>query len=145
MTIEAKEIIVPLVTAFLASFLTHTFALRRTRAEILVKERATSFGELHQKLVAILRYCRARSVEELGSDFSETTEYLIVSENRSPLQHLHEFRAIIDKNFIYYPEKLRNKFLVFEERVLLMCSHELRCAEDLMRQSESRAITTGRS
>ncbi len=130
MTIEAKDIIIPLVTAFLASYLTHAFALRRTRAELLVKERATAFGELHQKLVEILRYCRARTGEETGSDFAETTESLTEKENRAPLEHLLDFRAIIDRNFIYYPKNLRSKFPEFEERIRLMCGHELRCAED---------------
>jgi hypothetical protein len=130
MNIDAKDILIPFLTASLASYLTHKLTFKRTRAELLVRERASAFAELHQKLVEILRYCRARTGEESGSDFAETTETLTESENQSPLEHLHSFRAVIDKNFIYYPEKLQKRFPAFEERIFLMCGHELRCAAD---------------
>jgi hypothetical protein len=130
MQIETKDILIPLASAILASVLTHVLALKRTRAELLIKDRALAFAELHQKLVEILRYCRARSGEESGSDFAETTETLTESENPSPLEHLQSFRAVIDKNFIYYPKRLQKSFAAFEKRIGLMCEHELRCAGD---------------
>jgi hypothetical protein len=114
----------------LGGYLTHKLTFKRTRAELLVRERAVAFAELHRKLVEILRYCRARTGEESGSDFAETTETLTENENQSPLEHLHAFRAVIDKNFIYYPERLQKRFPAFEERIFLMCGHELRCAVD---------------
>lgn len=130
MQIETKDILIPLFSAILASVLTHVLALKRTRTELLIKDRAVAFAELHRKLVEILRYCRARTGEESGSDFAETTETLTESENQSPLEHLHAFRAVIDKNFIYYPKKLQKRFAAFEQRIGLMCEHELRCAAD---------------
>lgn len=130
MTIEIKDLIIPLATAFLASFMTHSFALRKTRAELLVKERSKAFAELHQKPVEVLRYSRARFGEETGTEFMETIESLTESEKRSPLEHLLEFRAIMDRNFIYYPKTLQSRFPEFEDRLRTMCACELRCAQD---------------
>lgn len=115
MDISAKDILIPLLSALGAGFLTHWLTLRRSRADLLLKTRLDAFNAMHQKLCGIHRFCMAMAGEASGSEFSLTTEMLSESDNRSMLEHLHEFRWLYDGNFVYFPEKLRHVFLELEQ------------------------------
>jgi hypothetical protein len=128
--IAIKDIASPLLSAFAASFITHWLTLRRSRADLLLKERAQAYSELHRKLVETLRYAQARAGEERGFDFGPTTETLSESERKSILEHFHDLRALQDMHFIYFPKAVLKRFDILDKRILLMCGHDLRCAAD---------------
>lgn len=130
MDISFKDVASPLFSALTASFITHWLTLRRNRADLLLKERAQAFCEIHRKLVEILRYCEARACEEKGAEFGPTTEELCQNDKKSILEHYHELRGLQAMHFIYFPKPVSKQFKVLDQMIQLMCGHDLRCAHD---------------
>ncbi len=87
------------------------FKAEQKRSDTLLSERLTAFKLLSEKLIALRRYCNARSAELRNqSEFEPRTESLSASENASLLQH-HEFilRSLEEREFFFSPN-LKNVF-----------------------------------
>jgi len=64
------------------------FKAEQKRSDVLLSERLTAYKALSEKLLALRRYCNARSAEiRCQSEFEMRTEGLAPEENISLLQH----------------------------------------------------------
>jgi len=90
--------------------LLEAFKTEQKRSEVLHAERLAAFKELSAKLIALRRYCRARSAEiHDQSEFEPRTKSLSEAEHKSLLSHYEEINKSLDERelFISKPSKAR--------------------------------------
>jgi hypothetical protein len=89
------------------------FKAEQKRSDILLSERLTAFKLLSEKLLALRRYCNAKSAELTNqSEFEPRTDALSSCENVSLLQH-HELilRSLEEREFFFSP----NSRMIFKD------------------------------
>jgi hypothetical protein len=93
------------------------FKSDQKRSDTLLSERLVAFKYLSEKLLALRRYCNARSAEIRNqSEFETRTEALSSSENISLLQH-HEIilRALEEKEYFFSPNAKKVFNILFSQ------------------------------
>lgn len=91
--------------------LLEAFKSEQKRSEVLHAERLAAFKELSAKLIALRRYCRARSAEiREQSEFEPRTESLSEIENKSLLCHYEEVTKGLDEKELFISVQSRDRF-----------------------------------
>jgi len=91
--------------------LLEAFKAEQKRSEILHAERLSAFKELSAKLIALRRYCKARSAEiREVSEFELRTESLTKAENKSLLCHYEEVSKGLDEKELFISIHSRDRF-----------------------------------
>jgi len=100
-----------MLTCRLTRSILEAFKAEQKRSEILHAERLSAFKELSAKLIALRKYCRARSAEiRAESEFEPRTESLAESENKSLLCHYEEVSKGLDEKELFLSIQSRDRF-----------------------------------
>lgn len=106
--------------------LLEAYKTEQKRSEVFHAERLVAFKELSAKLIALRRYCRARSAEIRDqSEFEPRTESLSESENKSLLCHNEEISKCLDEKELFISAQSRAKFNDFFQQISLGFNLEL--------------------
>lgn len=91
--------------------LLEAYKSEQKRSEVLHAERLTAFKELSAKLIALRRYCKARSAEIRDqSEFEPRTESLSETEYKSLLCHYEEICRGLEERELFISEQSKTKF-----------------------------------
>jgi hypothetical protein len=91
--------------------LLEAFKAEQKRSEILHVERLAAFKELSVKLIALRRYCRAKSAEiRQESEFEPRTDSLAPSEKKSLLSHYEIISKVLDEKELFISMHSRERF-----------------------------------
>lgn len=91
--------------------LLEAFKSEQKRSEVLHVERLSAFKELSVKLIALRRYCRAKSSEIRDqSEFEPRTESLTEFEYKSLLCHYEEISKGLDERELFISVQSRDRF-----------------------------------
>lgn len=87
------------------------FKTEQKRSDILHSERLTAFKALSEKLLALRRYCNARSAEfRSQSEFEPRTDSLPSEENISLLQHHELIQWVLEERELFISPRSRQCF-----------------------------------
>ena len=106
--------------------LLEAFKAEQKRSEVLQVERLSAFKELSSRLIALRRYCKARSAEiREESEFDPRTESLSTSEKKSLLCHYEDLTKGFDEMELFISVKSRERFQDLFRQMSLGFSLEL--------------------
>ena len=97
----------PLVSAFLASYLTQRLTERGKKKEALFQERLAAFKTLHRRLVAVTRYIDARLADTVGNEFAPGVSGLPADAPASALACTEALRGARDECSVYLTSRSR--------------------------------------
>jgi hypothetical protein len=87
------------------------FKAEQKRSDILLSERLAAFKVLSEKLIALRRYCHARSAELRNeSEFEPRTDALSPAENISLLMHHELIQRALEERELFVSPTSRNAF-----------------------------------
>ncbi|WP_396269507.1 hypothetical protein [Ideonella sp.] len=87
------------------------FKAQQRRSDLLHTERLAALKALTAKLLALRRYCNARSAEiRSESDFESRTESLSTEENMSLLQHRETIARALEERELFLSPNARKSF-----------------------------------
>ncbi|WP_421252325.1 hypothetical protein [Aeromonas sp. 600724] len=93
------------------SKLLEQFKAQQRRSDLLHSERLSALKALATKLLALRRYCNARSAEVRNeSEFEPRTESLSSEENLSLLQHRQQIERAVEERELFLSPNVRRSF-----------------------------------
>mgnify|MGYP003585992630 CR=1 FL=1 len=96
------------------------------RSEVLHAERVSSFKELSDKLIALRRYCKAKSAEIRNeSEFEPRTDSLTAAEKKSLLSHYEVVNNTLDEKELFISAQSRERFQELFQQMSLGFNLEL--------------------
>lgn len=122
---QVWDVLAPFISAGLASWLTHHFALRQRRGEILIEQRLAAFNSLQAALVGLAHYCEFKHSpgDDVGPSLPDGTP-------RSALLNAQRIRHCIDANRIYISLTTRTALTNLSHSVSIAASMELSAIAD---------------
>ena len=116
---KIATVVLPIVSAILASGLTYLFGLKNKRKEILLQIRLKAFEELSKKLNLISNYCSGIIAQNSGNEFAPFQEI-----DKNALMLREELAEIFSNYIIYFNEKAKSQLKEIIDDMSILCNIE---------------------
>lgn len=120
----------PFIAAFVASWLTYTFAIKQKKYEVLLKEKLIAIKAVQERLTSLKRYCEASIAEVEGGDFNPNLESLLPTDPKSALMHSTALQYTVDANYLFLTPKEKQSLEEVAIALGMLCSMELTMSAD---------------